>query len=282
MEGKCCVLLVTLLAALSLASAACAASWKKKVAAEVGAASFNSGILVFDVSNGDKYEHNADKSFPSASIIKLFVLWELFDRVGRGDLKLSETITFDRDRAVDGGILHKFSSGAILRLEDLAMLMLAVSDNTATNLLIDRLGIDKINATIQATGAKETILGRKMLDFEARKAGKDNFTSARDVGMILERILKGNPRMLEMLSVQKNISKLPALLPFEDPDDLEPILAHKTGELTGKSHDAGVFFYRTPRPVIAVVLTSDVPTLSEGCEFNARIGKIVYDAFLPK
>lgn len=282
MKGKVMVVVLSLVLLFVAASVACAADapgWKEKLQEVVKAAPFESGVYVLDVASGDAFEHNVDKVIPSASIIKLFVLWELFDRADKGDLKLDETILFDHDKAVDGGILHKMSSGATLRLEDLALFMLAVSDNTATNLLIDRLGIEKINATIQALGAKETVLGRKMLDFEARKAGKDNYTSARDVAMILGRILKGNPRMLDMLSCQKNISKLPAMLPFEDPDDLEPILAHKTGELTGKSHDAGIFFYATPRPVIVVVLTADAPSLREGCDFNARIGKIVYDTF---
>ena len=179
-------------------------------------------------------------------------------------------------------MLHKFSSGASLRLEDLALFMLAVSDNTATNILIDYLGMDKINTSIKALGTKETILGRKMLDFEARKAGRDNFTSAADVGIVLASFLKEDPRVLDMLSLQKNRSKLPSALGYDDMDDLEPVLAHKTGELGGIEHDSGIFFYATPRPVIVVVLTENLPDSATGCAFIGRIGKIIYDAFEPK
>ncbi len=285
MKGKVRIVFLSLVLVFVAASAACAADasgWKEKVAAEVSAVSFDAGVVVVDVANGDRYEHNADRRFSSASIIKLFVLNNLFEQAKKGDLKLSDTIVFDHDRSVVGGMLHKFSSGATFRLEDLALFMLAVSDNTATNLLIDRLGMDNINKSIQAMGAKETVLGRKMLDFEARKAGKDNFTSAQDVAMLLTRFLKDDPRILDMLSLQKDRSKLPADLGFDDADDLEPILADKTGELPGFYHDAGIFFYASPRPVVVVVMTGGVPHLNTGCEFIARIGKIVYDTFNPE
>jgi len=256
-------------------------NWKEKVAEEIKAVPFDSSVFIFDVAGGDKFEHNADKRFSSASIIKLFILNELFSQVKKGDVKLSDTIIFDHDKAVEGGMLHKFSSGATLRLEDLALFMLAVSCNTATNILIDHLGMDKINEGIQALGAKETILGRKMLDFEARKAGRDNFTTAVDVGNLLTGFLKADPRVLDMLSLQKDRSKLAGGLGFDDADDLEPILASKSGELFGYYHDSGVFFYATPRPVVAVVMTGpNVPTLKMGCEYIGRIGKIIYDAFL--
>lgn len=277
------VLFVALmLVCLSSAAYAADEGWKGKVAAEIEAAPFDVGVFILNVADNDKFEHNSDKRFSSASIIKLFILNELFNQVKKGDVKLSDVIIFDHSKAVDGGMLHKFSSGATLRLEDLALFMLAVSDNTATNILIDHLGMDKINASIQALGAKETVLGRKMLDFEARKAGKDNFTSAAEVGNLLTGFLKEDARILDMLSLQKDRSKLPGNLGFDDADDLEPIIANKTGELPGFYHDAAVFFYSTERPVVAVVLTGGVPHLTTGCEFIARIGKILYDTFLVK
>ena len=255
-------------------------NWKEKVAAEIAAVPFDAGVFILNVADNEKFEHNSGKRFSSASIIKLFILNELFAQVKRGEVKLSDAIIFDHGKAVEGGMLHKFSSGATLRLEDLTLFMLAVSDNTATNLLIDHLGMDKINAGIQALGAKETILGRKMLDFEARRAGRDNFTSAADVGNLLTGFLKQDPRILDMLSLQKNRFKLPSALGFDDADDLEPVLAHKTGELGGIEHDSGVFFYATPHPVVVVVLTAGLPDSLTGCQFIGRIGKIVYDAFL--
>jgi len=272
--------IVLLVAGASLqAQTANMSNWKDLLAREVAAAKFDSGVLVINMANNDKFEHNVDKRFSSASIIKLFILNELFAQAKRGEVKMSDTIIFDHNKAVDGGMLHKFSSGAIFRLEDLALFMLAVSDNTATNLLIDHLGMDKINTNIKSLGTRETILGRKMLDTAARLAGRDNFTSASDVGKVLASFLKDDPRILDMLSLQKNNYKLSAKLDFDDFDDLEPILAHKTGELGNIEHDAGIFFYATQRPVIVVVLTAGLPDYSVGRDFIANIGKIVYDAF---
>jgi beta-lactamase class A len=275
--------LFMVLALVCLSSVSYAAEgWKEKIAEEIAAVTFDAGVFIYNVADNDKFEHNSDKRFSSASIIKLFILNELFNQVKTGEAKLSDVIVFDHNVAVDGGMLHKFSSGASLRLEDLALFMLAVSDNTATNILIDHLGMEKINASIQALGAKETVLGRKMLDFEARKAGRDNYTSAAEVGNLLTGFLKEDPRVLDMLSLQKDRSKLPGNLGFDDADDLEPVIANKTGELPNHYHDAAIFFYATPRPVVAVVLTGGVPHLSEGNQFIARIGKIIYDAFLVK
>lgn len=284
----CSVLIGTFLAVVLAASAALAATdaatapkgnWKEKLDKAIAAAPFDVGVYVLDVASGDTYQHNADKQFSSASIIKLFILQNLFEQAQKGDVKLTDAIVFDQSKAIPGGMLHKFATGAILRLEDIAQFMLSVSDNTATNLLIDRLGMDRINASIQAMGAKETVLGRKMLDFAAKQQGKDNYTSAQDVAMVLQRFLKADPRILDMLSCQKDNSKLPALWGFDDYDDLEPVFAHKTGELPGFYHDAGILYYKTSHPVIMVVLTGGVPHLATGCAFDAKIGKIIYDAF---
>ena len=254
-------------------------NWKSLLSKEIAAANFDSAVYVLNVANNDKFEHNVNKRFSSASIIKLFILNELFAQDKRGEVRLGNAITFDHAKAVDGGMLHKFSSGATLRMEDLALFMLAVSDNTATNLLIDYLGMDKINTSIKALGTRETILGRKMLDSAARLAGRDNFTCAADVGIVLNSFLKNDPRILDMLSLQKNNYKLSAKLGFDDFDDLEPIFAHKTGELGGIEHDAGIFFYATPQPVIVVVLTAGLPDVDTGRNFIANIGRIVYQTF---
>lgn len=236
-------------------------------------------VLVRDIEGGESFEFRADERLPSASLIKLFVLWHLFERADSGDLDLLETTDLSPHAVAEGGVLHRASPGARLRLEDLALLMLAVSDNTATNALIDRLGIDSVNASIRGLGCERTVLGRKMLDFEARRRGRDNYTCARDVGGLLTRMAGRGGRMLDLLSVQKNVGKLPLEIPFEDADDLEPILAHKTGELPGHEHDAGVFFHRSGRPVVVAVLTAGVPDRLAGCRFCGRVGAIVYERF---
>lgn len=248
----------------------------------VAAVPFETSLFVKDVKTGDTFEHNASACMPAASTMKLFILWALIRAAEMKKASLDETYIYSKgnDR-VEGGMLHMIRSGAVFRLDDIALLMLAVSDNTAANILIDRLGIGTVEKSINAIGCKETVLGRKFMDFEAKKQGRDNFTSARDLANVLGRIQAHDGRMLDMLSVQKNISKLPAKFPFEDADDLESVIAHKTGELPGCEHDAGILFHRSGSPVIIAALTCDIPNRLAGCRFCADAGKIVYDSFAP-
>jgi beta-lactamase class A len=249
--------------------------WMEAMQAVADAAPFETALYVKRLSTGETFAHNETKQFPSASVIKLVILYHLF--TARPEC-LARTVRFDRSKAVVGGVLHVISDGAVFRAEDLAAFMLSVSDNTATNMLADMLGMDAINESARRIGARGTALRRGMMDFEAARGGRENYTTASDVALVLGEILKSR-RMVELLSVQKSTQGLPALLPFDDMDDAEPILAHKTGGLPGISHDAGVFFYSSD-PVVTVALTRGAASSGDGQAFCASVGKIVYDAFV--
>jgi beta-lactamase class A len=250
--------------------------WKESIKAVADETPFETGLYISRLSTAETFAHNEESRFPAASLIKLFIFYHLFAECPE---HLTRVVRFDRVQAAAGGILHVISDGAVFRLEDLAAFMLSVSDNTATNILTDILGMDAINESARRIGARGTVLSRKMMDFESSRVGRENYTTASDVALVLVEILK-NRRMVELLSVQKISSGLPALLPFDDMDDVEAILAHKTGGLPGISHDAGIFFYSTD-PVVTVALTSGAASSRSGHALCASVGKIVYDAFLP-
>jgi len=250
--------------------------WREALETVVQATPFECGLYIRQLSTGETFTHNETKQFRSASLIKLFIFHHLFTE--RAD-RLMETVLFERKKAVRGGILHVISDGAVFRVEDLAAFMLSVSDNTATNILIDLLGMNAINEAARRIGVRGTELRRKMMDMDAARAGRENYTTASDVALVLVEILK-NRRMTEFLSVQKSSSGLPAMLPFDDMDEVKPILAHKTGGLPGISHDAGIFFH-DDAPVVTVALTSGAARRADGQAFCASVGKVVYDAFLP-
>jgi len=260
--------------------------WVNAVQKEIEAFPETAGVVVRSSSDGVEVTHNPGKVFSSASLIKLGVLYTLFSKNAAGEIDLDEWCDFSSAVSVDGGLLHRVRSGGRFRLDDLALLMISVSDNTAANLLIDRLGMDTINGGFRELGLTGTVLGRKMLDFEAKKAGKDNYTTAGDVALLLETLHSGKNlpvssrnRILEILSVQKLNSKLPGMIPVLDVDDVELFLAHKTGELPGHEHDAGIFFYRGKNPVVVSVLTGGLKERSDGVNFCARVGRIIYDAY---
>lgn len=256
-----------------------AGSWTEELERSCRDFPGRASVFVLDTAGGERFEYDADTRLHSASLIKLFILWHLFERADSGDLALSEEAVLSPGAAVEGGVLHRALPGARLRLDDLALLMLAVSDNTAANILIDRLGIDAVNASIRNLGCAHTVLGRKMLDFEARRRGLDNYTCARETGELLVRMAQRGGRMLDLLSVQKNVSKFASGIPFDDADDLEVFLAHKTGELPEHEHDAGILFHRTGRPIVAVALTAGPAGREAGCRFCGRVGSIVYERF---
>ena len=149
--------------------------------------------------------------------------------------------------------------------------MICLSDNTATNILIDYIGMDKINACIKEKGFTGTVLGRKMMDAEARKAGKDNFTTPKDVLGVLEMLCK-NPDDLDMLRNQAYNNKIP--LYFAREVDF----AHKTGELMYIEHDAGRLFFDWGW-VDVIVLTKDLEKNEDGIKINSLIGKVIFDNY---
>lgn len=239
------------------------------------------GTAAFHVkrlSTGETYAHNAALPLLAASLIKLPILWEFVRQVSGGALDPLEELAVPPAEIVGGcGVVQDLAPGARLRCADLARLMIVVSDNTATNLLIHKLGQANITATIQQLGMTHTVLQRKLMDYAARDRGLDNFTSASDVGLLLEKIARGDglppdacQEMLDILHRQQLRNKLPALLPEE------AWLAHKTGEQTGSEHDAGII-RRGEETAVIVVMTNQIATKQEGVAFCQQVGRAVYD-----
>ena len=126
------------------------------------------GYCIVDLTSGDRFERAAAQAFPTASTIKLAILYELMARAGEGGLSLDETIALDRARAVPGGILYELGT-PVLSLRDYANVMVIESDNTATNVLIARLGMEAVTARMAKLGLSQTKLRRYMIDLEAAK-----------------------------------------------------------------------------------------------------------------
>jgi len=138
------------------------------------------GIAVKDLTSGETFFVNADTVFPQASSIKIPILLELLRQAQAGPeasgLKLDERVELKRALMTGGsGVLLRFGDGtSALSLRDLATLMIVLSDNTATNILIDRVGMDNVNGLLRELGLKETKLQRRMMDVEAGRASREN------------------------------------------------------------------------------------------------------------
>ncbi|MFN8635951.1 MAG: serine hydrolase [Chloroflexota bacterium] len=217
-----------------------------------------------------------DAVYSSASIIKLPILWSFFEQVDASQLDPAERWQLADDSRVDGsGVLKLLQHGADLTLLDLAALMIAVSDNSATNVLIDRLGLAAIQQSIARLGLTGTGLGRKMYDFEARARGLENVATARDIARLLLRFYRGDglsaasaAEARRILGGQQLNAGLPARLPYDT-------VWHKTGNLPGLLHDAG-WIERDGRAAVVVAFTDQLANDGDGAQALAAIGEAVW------
>jgi len=150
------------------------------------------GAQVIDLATGERIGVNDTLTFPQGSAIKIPLLIELYRQDETGALKLSTRVPVRlADRTGGSGLLQNLGDGTSeLSLGDLAMFMITVSDNTATNMLIDRVGIDKVNATTRALGVPDVKLQRKMIRPRDSFAGNENIATPASAATIMAKIAK--------------------------------------------------------------------------------------------
>ena len=241
------------------------------------------GVAIVDLADGRALLHNADQVFPSASSIKLAVLAELYrqDQQARGGAagkaRLTDLYTMDAaDLVADSQVMAGLTSGVSrVTNRDLASFMVTVSDNAATNVLIGRLGMDNVNALLEAQGLKETRLRRKMIDLEAARQGRENTSTPREMASFLEALYRGRvldkaatEDLFKVLSVRKDSS-----IPRELPEDV--VVANKPGSLEAVRTDSGIVFAKD-RPFVISVMTTYV---ADEKAAEATIGRIAAAAY---
>lgn len=277
--------MVTAPATPSTASEAVATTSTERIAAAVRAIETETGgtigVAARHVNRPLTFDHNGDEVFASASVIKLHLLAGLHLQALRGTLSLDETMTLrDEDKVGGSGHLQGRPAGDAYTLEELARLMMVVSDNTATNMLIRRAGgLEAVNADLLDLGMDRSRFQRLMMDADARARGLENeITAEETTGLLLalERRLVGSPEtsraVLDVLLAQELTDKMPARLP-------EGVrVGHKTGSLDGISHDAGIM-YTPGGPIALTILTRDIPDPDVSQSAIRRIARVVYDAW---
>ena len=251
--------------------------WKKKIEKIISQVEGNVCINFYDLNKNNGFSVNGDKKVLSASMIKLLILAELMKKIFENKFSLSDTVMMANFMKIGGdGVLKELNTGHHFTLKELATLMIIISDNQATNILIDFLGMENINQLGKELDLKETFLGRKMMDAEARKKGYDNYTCADDISLLLKLIYQeklinkeASQLILDILLRQQQGERLQRYLP----SDIK--IAHKCGDLDNLENDGGIIWLGD-RAYILVVLTNGMPNLQ--CKQTiGKISKFVYD-----
>ena len=251
--------------------------WKKEIEKIISQVEGSVCINFYDLNKNNVFSINGDKKVLSASTIKLLILAELMKKISENKFSLSDTIMIADSMKTGGdGVLKELNTGHHFTLKELATLMIIVSDNQATNILIDFLGMENINQLGKELDLKETFLGRKMMDAEARKKGYDNYTCADDISLLLKLIYQeklinkeASQLMLDILLRQQQGERLQRYLP----SDIK--IAHKCGDLDNLENDGGIIWIGD-KAYILVVLTNGMPNLQ--CKQTiGKISKFVYD-----
>src|SRR5437870_8796958 len=222
------------------------------------------GVAIVDLTDGRTIFKNEDRVFPTASSIKIAILLELYRQEqearggAQGKAKLDDVYTFDpKDLVEDSQIMAGLTAGVTrVTNRDLAQFMIAVSDNAATNILIDRVGRDNVNATLRGLGLTKTMLRRKMMDIGAARRGDENIATPQEMARLLEMIYKGkalNKELTDELIKRLKTLKKDSYLSYELPAGVE--LADKPGTLDGVRNDSGIVFAPN-RPFAISVMTA--------------------------
>jgi beta-lactamase class A len=226
------------------------------------------GYVMVDLTSGERITRLERETFPTASTIKLAIVYELFTQAAEGSIRTDETITLDRRKAVGGtGVLVELGTPT-LSIRDYAALMVTLSDNTATNVLIDRLGMEKITTRMQRLGLNATKLRRHMMDTDAARRGDENVSTPDEIARLLAAM---PPEGIELLKKPKQ-SRLRNVLPPG------VAAADKPGELDGVRVDAGIVYAKN-RPFVLCVMTTFLKDEGEGERAIEEITRAAYDYY---
>ncbi len=240
------------------------------------------GYAIKDLSSGETFLRLPDTVFPQASSIKLTILLELMRQAQEGKLSLEEKYTLRRSEMTAGDtepILTMLGDGTVtLSLRDIAIFMAVLSDNTATNILIDRLEMDNINKGVMRLGLKETKLRRHMIDIEAAKKGNENVSTPREMLTLLEKVRAGQALDTAHTKEYFDILRLPKESEFHKalPEDVS--IADKPGALEGVRCDTGLIDI-PGHPFIMSVTTTYLAKDDDGEHAVEEAARVVYDYF---
>lgn len=212
-------------------------------------------IYIKDLNTEYSIEINAEEKIPSASLLKIPIMAAIYYLADEGRVSLDEVLIYKKYHHCGGaGIIKNMSYGTKFKVKELIELMITVSDNIATHMLTEYVGLKRLDETFKKLGLENTNISRYIMDLKKRREGIENYTTAKDIGVLLEKIYKGklvsklaSSEMLFFLMKQKICDRIPKLLPKE------VVVAHKTGLMKDVCHDAGIVFTNNGDFIICIL-----------------------------
>jgi len=254
---------------------------QQRIRSEISQFKGEAGIVIKDLGTGWEFSHEKVKLFPSASLVKIPLMAACFLAADQGRIKLDRNIALkSSDKLTGSGVLKDMPAGATFSVERLIGLMIYDSDNTATNIVTNLVGIDYLNNTFKSFGLKNTDLSRKIADYQLRDKGIENYTTAEDMALLLDRIYRrslGNKNVsdqcISMMKLTRLNDRIPKYLP------VAITIAHKTGLEKGVCHDAGIIFTNKGDFIIVVLTKHANSNSTPSKEFIAKVSLYAYKYF---
>jgi beta-lactamase class A len=248
------------------------------------------GVVFRTLDGKTSWSYNADESFHAASTMKVPVMIELFHQVKGGKFRLDDPLPVRNEfHSIVDGSVYKLdpkddsetelyeAEGQTRTFSQLCELMITMSSNLATNILIEKLGVENIRGTVHAMGADGMNVLRGVEDSKAFEKGLNNTTTAQGLSVLLSAIAEGKAvdadasrQMIEILSRQHFNDGIPAGLP----PGMK--VAHKTGEITKIHHDAAIVY--APRPFVLVILVRGLAERTDSAAVMVDITRLLYQA----
>lgn len=237
------------------------------------------GLTVIDLTSGQRFDINGNFLFPQGSAIKIPILMEVYKQAAEGQFTLTDPLAVMKHDQVGGsGVLKELGDGTSqLSVRDLAVLMILVSDNTATNMLIDLVGRETINQTMASLGLSQTKVQRRMMDTAARGRGDENLSTPAEAARIMEILYReeflDRARCDDMLAILQKPKRggINAGLPAD------ALVAFKAGGIPGVSTEWAIVYLKE-RPYVVVVM-ENYELEDEATAAIREVSRTLYDYF---
>jgi len=258
------------------------ANLKKNLESRIGRFKGTVAVVIKDLDTNWEIDFNKEALMPSASLVKVPIMFSCFYAARDGKISLKDLVSLKRSDKVAGSrVLGRMPAGSTLTVEELLNPMITESDNAAANALIDYIGFDTLNAYFRSMGLRNTNLARKMMDFEERSEGEENYTTAEDMASLLEEIYRRDflskdisEECLLLLGNQKINDRIPRKLPKDG-----TYIAHKTGLERNVCHDIGIVFTQKGNFLICVMVKHQQKYAQPAKRLISDIALLTYDYY---